>query len=239
MPHVQWAALLAVVVATAATIRVWERGDWWLGLMVRPSVAIRELVFGLAFASVLIAVCNVLIVLTTDLRQARGSGVPSWDLAALFLPAALHEELAFRGYAYQKLRQWNRVAAIVITSLVFAGLHAGNLGASPLGIVNILIAGVLLALAYERFQRLWFPIGIHFAWNAMSGPILGYPVSGFVPRESVLRVAGAGPHLVTGGAFGIEASIWMTFVELVAVALLLRVEIRSSAVSVPHSQRSL
>ncbi len=222
MPHVQWAALLAVVAATAATIRIWERGRWNLGIGVAAGVAIREAAFGILFAAALITVCDVLIVFTTDIRQARAGGLPSWDLVALFVPAALHEELAFRGYVYQKLRQWSRGLAVAVTSIVFAVLHSGNAGASPLAIVNILIAGVLLALAYERYRRLWFPIGIHFAWNVMSGPVLGFPVSGFVPRDSVLRVAGSGPELVTGGTFGIEASIWMTVMEVLAIALLFR-----------------
>ena len=55
---------------------------------------------------------------------------------------------------------------------------------------NLILAGVLLALAYERYERLWFPIGIHIAWNVASGPILGYDVSGYVPSQTVLRTIG-------------------------------------------------
>ena len=46
-----------------------------------------------------------------------------------------------------------------------------------MAILNLILAGILLALAYERFERLWFPIGIHFLWNILSGPILGYGVN--------------------------------------------------------------
>jgi len=34
--------------------------------------------------------------------------------------------------------------------------------------------------------------------------------------------AGTGPDLVTGGAFGIEGSVWMTLTEIAAIALMIR-----------------
>jgi hypothetical protein len=77
-------------------------------------------------------------------------------------------------------------------------------------------------LAYERYQRLWFPIGIHFVWNVLSGPILGYGVSGYVAETAVFRTIGSGPLLVTGGAFGIEGSVWMAAAELGGIFWLAR-----------------
>lgn len=217
---VQWAALLSVIVSTALTIRLWERGRWSLGVFIAPAIALRHFAIGLLFAAFLILLCDVLIVLAGGVRQQSGNGFPVRDVLILFVPAALHEELAFRGYVYQKLRQWNRVVAIVVSSAVFALLHTGNAGVSKFAIINVLIAGVLLALAYERFRDLWFPIGVHFAWNVVSGPVLGFPVSGFVPRASLLRVTAAGPALITGGSFGMEASLCMTVVEIAGIVLL-------------------
>ena len=112
------------------------------------------------------------------------------------------------------MRRWNRWAAIFATSVVFAALHGGNRGISLMAILNLILAGILLALAYERFERLWFPIGIHFLWNILSGPILGYGVSGYVAQSTVFRTIGSGSVLITGGAFGIEASVWMGLVEV-------------------------
>ena len=122
---------------------------------------------------------------------------------------------------------WNRIGAIGITSIVFAALHATNRGISAIAIINLIIAGVLLALAYERYQRLWFPIGIHFVWNLLSGPILGYGVSGYAAETTVFRTIGSGPLLVTGGAFGIEGSVWMAVAELGGIFWLLN-ELRIS-----------
>jgi membrane protease YdiL (CAAX protease family) len=220
--YAQWAALLSVTVATVLVIIVWEQRRFNIGFIVPVRVAIREGLAGAAFAILLILACDVLVLLFSNLRQSRAAGFSVRDLIAVFIPAALHEELAFRGYVYQKLREWSRGVAITISSIVFALLHGGNNGASVLAIVNIVVAGVMLALAYERYRRLWFPIGIHFAWNLLSGPILGFPVSGFVARSTLFRVTGSGPALVTGGSFGIEASVCMTVLEILGIIWLLK-----------------
>ena len=221
-PFVQWAALLSVTVATAITIRVWERGRWDVGFFIAARRAAGEFLRGILFATLLVAVCASLMMASRTIRIMAGGGFSGSELLSVFIPAALHEELAFRGYLYQKLREWSRTTAIVISSSVFALLHSGNIGVSAIALANVLMAGVLLAFAYELFRALWFPIGIHLAWNVVSGPILGFPVSGFSPRVAFLRVASGGPVLLTGGAFGIEASIFMTAVEIAGIALLWR-----------------
>jgi len=210
----QWAGLMAAICATAFTVRIIENGRWRLGLFVPPQIAATDFLRGTLFAAVVILLVDGALLLTTGVHHARGAGFPWLELIAVFAPAAVNEELVFRGYLFQKMRMWNRFAAIGVTSTVFALLHATNRGISIIAIVNLIVAGVLLALAYERFERLWFPIGIHLAWNLLSGPILGYHVSGYVARATVVRAIGSGPLLVTGGAFGIEGSIWMTAAEL-------------------------
>ncbi len=100
-------------------------------------------------------------------------------------------------------------------------MHGANNGLTAVAFANLLLAGVLLALAYERYGRLWFPIGLHLAWNLLCGPILGYDVSGYIPERSVLTTRGKGAPLLTGGIFGIEGSIWIVLVEVAGIALLL------------------
>ena len=222
VPWFQWIALTSVAGATAATVAIFERGRWNLGLFVTPRRSITELLLGLAGAAILIGLADLLVVATTPLYHGRGNGFPWNELMVVFIPAVLHEELLFRGYVFQKLRMWHRRFAIVSVSALFAALHLWNDYISVLAITNVFLGGILLSLAYERYLRLWFPIGLHLMWNVMSGPILGYDVSGYAPDESVLTVLGNGPLLFTGGAFGIEGSVWMTAVELVAIVVLWR-----------------
>lgn len=221
-PLGHWGNLLSAGVATAATVAIWERGRWRLGLFVEPRVAARELLAGCAWGAVLVGACALLVAATTDLRHVRGEGFPWLELMVVFLPAAVHEELLFRGYPFQKLHQWNRGVALVLFAVVFAALHSGNAGVTHLGLVNIFFGGILLGLAWERYQRLWLPIGVHLAWNLMTGPILGHEVSGYESSRTLLIEVGGGPPWLTGGDFGIEASVWMTGVEVAAIWFLAR-----------------
>jgi membrane protease YdiL (CAAX protease family) len=217
----QWLALSAAVVATALCIVIFDRGRWPIGFSGPPLAAVRELLFGGLVAAMLIGFADFLVALMANLHHTRGNGFPWTELIAVYIPAAIHEELLFRGYAYQKMRRWSRVTAIVVLSLLFAVAHMGNRGVTVIAFTNLVIAGVLLALAYELYTRLWFPIGLHLMWNLVSGPIIGYPVSGFVSNPTVLITQVSGPPAITGGAFGLEGSIAVTIAELLAIGWLL------------------
>jgi membrane protease YdiL (CAAX protease family) len=218
----QWIALVSVCVAAFATIAIMEHGVWNLGMFVPARVATREFLLGCGAAVLLIGAADGLVMLTTRLRHVAGNGFPWIELIGVYLPAVFHEELLFRGYPFQKIWRRHRAAAVLLSSIVFAALHAGNNAFSLLAMANLFFAGILLALAYARYQRLWFPIGIHLGWNLLSGPILGYNVSGYVSNESVLRTVGRGSPWLTGGLFGIEGSVWIVVVELAGIVLLLR-----------------
>jgi membrane protease YdiL (CAAX protease family) len=215
-----WIALVSATFSTWATVRVMERGEWSIGFLVAPKLAGREMAFGLAFAAAVIGLCDGLILAVTNLRHVRGSGAPWLELAVIFVPAAVQEEVVFRGYVFQRIRRWNRGVAIVLTSAVFAFLHGANEGITVIAFANLALAGVLLAIAYERYGRLWFPIGIHLGWNILSGPVLGYGVSGFQAGSTLVRTIGSAPSWLSGGTFGVEGSAAMTAVEVVAIAVL-------------------
>lgn len=219
-PFRYWTGLIAVSVATAITIGIWERGVWALGLFIPPRIAAREFAIGALWGVALVGTGAILIVLSTDVRHQPGRGFPWLELILVYAPAALHEELLFRGYPFQKLLQINRAFALFFVAFLFAALHAGNQAVTPLALANVFLGGLLLGLAYERYHHLWFPIGLHLFWNLMSGPILGHEVSGYTGAMTVFVERGAGPWWLTGGNFGIEGSVWMTVVELAAIAVL-------------------
>jgi membrane protease YdiL (CAAX protease family) len=222
LPFIQWTGFLAVSVATVAAVAIWSPGDRSVGLIVAPHLALLELLRGLLWGFVLITSCVALVMACTSIRLQAGVGFPWRDLWLVFIPAVVHEELLFRGFAFQRLLRWNRLFALLFGAVIFAALHAGNDSVTPLGLLNVFLGGLLLGLAFERFGRLWFPIGIHLAWNLTTGPIFGDEVSGFGMPRSMLIETGGGPDALTGGTFGIEGSVLMTLVELAAIALLAR-----------------
>lgn len=220
-PFQQWIGLISATVASVLTILILDHGRWDLGLFVPPRLAVREFLIGSAWGIALIGIAAIVVILTTQVRHGPGRGFPWRELAAVFLPAAIHEELVFRGYPFQKLVRVNATFAVIAIALLFGALHANNSSVTPLGLLNIFLGGVLLGVAYLRYRRLWFPIGLHLAWNLMTGPILGHEVSGYQGFETVLTESGQGPWWLSGGEFGIEGSVVMTAVELLAIALLL------------------
>lgn len=121
--------------------------------------------------------------------------------------AAITEELMFRGLALQGLeRLFGSRAALVATSLFFGAAHLFNPGASLWSALAIAVeAGLLLGAAFLWRRSIWFVVGLHFAWNSTE-QLLGIPVSG-KPAEGLLTTHVSGPSILTGGAFGLEASI--------------------------------
>lgn len=146
---------------------------------------------------------------------------------------AYYEELLFRGYLtlnlFEGLQRYPlkfRLAAIGTTFLVsafFAVVHANNPNATWLGVLNILLAGFMLGVPYFISGSLATPIGIHFAWNFVQGPLLGLPVSGIIFPTSLIQTNSAQPVLISGGTFGLEGGLIGTIgITAIIVVILFR-----------------
>lgn len=127
----------------------------------------------------------------------------------LFFLVAVSEEIFFRGILFRMInRRWNIWAALVISALIFGGLHILNDNATLWSSIAIAIeAGSLLGAAYAYSKNIWLPIGIHWIWNYTQGNILGFPVSGEDNVTSIITPEISGPQWLTGGSFGAEASV--------------------------------
>jgi uncharacterized protein len=138
--------------------------------------------------------------------------------------AAFHEEILFRGYLLQNLLDLRRpIFGVLFTSVLFWLVHGLNPAAwsSPFVAINLMLAGVLLALAYLISDNIWFPTAMHFAWNYFQGPILSIPVSGLTMQGLVdLRVNPDAHPYLTGGAFGLEGSAVCAGVQVIVIAIL-------------------
>ncbi len=146
-----------------------------------------------------------------------------WSAVVVQAGAAVSEELLFRGLALQALEHlWGSRAALVITSLFFGVAHLGAPGANAWsGLAIALEAGVLLAAAFLWRRNIWFVVGLHFAWNTTE-QLLGIPVSGHTP-EALFTADVHGSALLTGGSFGLEASVVPVLIGVaLAAAMLVR-----------------
>jgi hypothetical protein len=117
--------------------------------------------------------------------------------------------------------------ALVISVLLFGLAHLGNPNATLYGAAAIGIeGGMLLGVAYLLTRRLWLPIGIHFGWNFIQAGVFGPNLSGH-EVESLLQSRLSGPELLSGGALGVEGSVFtLTLCLLVSFVFLIRVRRR-------------
>lgn len=124
------------------------------------------------------------------IRNGIGSTL-AWTVA-MFLGAALYEEIAYRGFLFPQLyvkiggthraRLW---IALLVSQVVFAASHIPahvtlrHLSGSALWTTVVLqgITGGMLALLYLRTRNLWISIGIHGLANAPTPLVAG--ASGF------------------------------------------------------------
>jgi membrane protease YdiL (CAAX protease family) len=127
---------------------------------------------------------------------------------AVAIVSGFSEEIFFRGFFFRLTEQWlGTWAALGLSAALFGGLHLGNPNATLLAAVAIMLeAGIMLAAIYMITRRLWAAVGLHAAWNFAQGGIYGIPVSGG-EMDGMLRPDIRGSDLLTGGAFGAEASL--------------------------------
>ena len=90
----------------------------------------------------------------------------------ILVPVA--EELMYRGLIFGSLYNRSRVAAYIVSTLIFAAIHVvGYIGMwepadLALSVLQYLPAGICLGWAYARSGTIWAPILMHMAINQTS-----------------------------------------------------------------------
>jgi len=186
---------------------------------IAPKRMLRLTVLGLIVGLVIFSVTIGIIALAGDYHITGSSWSTALIVAFIALLAdAAAEEIIFRGFIFRTCRDlWGPWIALAISALLFGAIHAFNPHATLVsGIAIAVEAGVLLAVAYAVTESLWFPIGIHAGWNFSESIIYGANVSGLTVHDTLFSAKLAGPDILTGGAFGPEASVVAVAVCLVA-----------------------
>ena len=143
--------------------------------------------------------------------------------AAYFSLLALGEEVAFRGYGFQ------RFSAVVGSSgaafgfaLFYAIIHALQPGSTNASIAISVVFSFLLTTAYLRSRALWMSWGLNLAWKASQALIFGLPVAGVSSHSPLIEGNPMGPFWLTGGGFGLDASWFACIVLLAAFPIVYR-----------------
>jgi hypothetical protein len=179
---------------------------------------------GISTAVLVVALIWVVGGVRLELDPTRSLNVLAYGLY-LFLFVALFEEALFRGFVFQRFVAGAGVWIAQITmGLLFAASHWGNPdmhGATLVwATIELFLGAVLLGLAYLRTRSLALPVGIHLGWNWAQGHLLGFGVSGFEHAGWFHPVFQDRPEWISGGSFGLEASIFAVIVDTALLVLL-------------------
>ncbi len=167
---------------------------------------------------------------------------PDWTVAfkGLFSMgmAAFVEELLFRVIVFKLTEEFcGSWIALAVSVFYFGFAHAGNPNATLWTSIAVGVeAGVLLTAAYMLTRTIWFPFAVHFGWNYFQAKIYGVTTSG-IAFEGLIVPTIDGPEWLTGGTFGVEASVAAVLLCLIAAAFILKMAINNNQILAPMWQR--
>lgn len=207
-----WVLLASVIAGHMVTFRLLEPRGWSFVRLDVTALRARAIGGAALLSTVAIAIATLPLLAIGWLAVARAPA-GNWLIAALgtlvFLtPAALWEEMLFRGYAFATLAEWfGTPAALGITSAVFGLVHLQNAGATLESISVVALAGVFLGGVLVATRSLWAAFAAHLSWNWLLAGLLHSDVSGVPFATPDYRVIDAGPDWATGGPWGPEGGV--------------------------------
>lgn len=241
--HVLLGAAASVVTVLAAHVSYVLYVKWFerravTELSARGALA--ELGMGILIGA---GLCTLVVAAIWALGSYRATGVnrPTVVIPAIgtAFVAGYVEEILMRGIAFRIVEEalgiwW----AFLLSAAIFGLLHARSPHATVTSTLAIASsAGLVLGAAYVLTRRLWLPIGLHFAWNFAQGGLFGVTVSGR-PAHGLLQGELTGAELVSGGRFGIEASVVVVVVGLALTAAFLLLASRNGNLVLPVWQHT-
>jgi membrane protease YdiL (CAAX protease family) len=188
----------------------------------------REAGIGLAVGWGVALLCVIPMALAGGIAILVFTRASAWEwLAAdtlFFALFALGEEIAFRGYAFQRFEQAVGSLGAALGFAAYYGIVESMLpGASRLSIAVAMLLSLVLTTVYLRTRALWMSWGINFGWKASRALVFGLAVLGMDNHSPVIQGNPMGPFWVTGGGFGLDGT-WIAFLAfLIAFPVMFRI----------------
>ena len=160
------------------------------------------------------------------------SYLPVWIISA-FLNVIMQEYLV-RGYIFELLKkEYNLITSIIITTILFTGLHGGAFEAGIVAVLNVITMSVFMSVLLVYAKSLFLPIVVHAVWN-IAGSLLGcvslasdYPV--------LINCTITGDKIISGGIYKLEGSIIVLLVNIVNIIVFIIVMNKKSPTA--HNKR--
>jgi uncharacterized protein len=133
--------------------------------------------------------------------------------------AALVEDLFHRGLILRECENWLGTNPTIIIGMLVELQHIFNPNSNLFSFIYYLIWGFSLAMMFIYTKRIWLPYFFHIGWN-FAQPFYGSNLTGLNDMGSIIQSKFNGPELLTGGAVGIEGSIFTaSFLFLIGITL--------------------
>ncbi|MCL6259377.1 CPBP family intramembrane metalloprotease [Aquiflexum sp. TKW24L] len=128
-------------------------------------------------------------------------------LFTTLLVAALIEDLFHRGLIVREMENWLGTNAAIVIGMVVELQHIFNPHSNLFSLFLYLIWGFTMAMMFIYTKRIWLPYFFHIGWN-FAQPFYGSNLTGLDDMGSIIQSSFNGPELLTGGAVGIEDSVF-------------------------------
>ena len=226
------AAFVGLPMVYIITKYLWKRDFKWMCLNINLKYFFTGILLGVILPIIIIVILLIMGNATVSELPDRYSVMNVVTIVigylGLSLFTAVAEETVFRAIVVREIAaKWNWIVATLIGGIYFGLVHLFTL--NNLSIIDTLwiilsatIASSLFIAMYIRSKSLWLPIGFHAGWNFCLAAIIGTKMSGKESGLGIYNFNLSGNYLMTGGQFGVEASVIPFFIFLVMGILLIK-----------------
>jgi membrane protease YdiL (CAAX protease family) len=117
------------------------------------------------------------------------------------------------------MENWLGTNVAIVIGMLVELQHIYNPNSNLFSFFYYLIWGFTMAMLFIYTKRIWLPFFFHLGWN-FSQPFYGSNLTGVNDFGSIIQSKFNGPELLTGGAVGIEDSIFTeSFLLLIGIIL--------------------
>lgn len=189
--------------------------------------ALREILLGLGIGGGMVVLIT-LILIISGFYEVDHLNSPGLLITRIFRysQGAFIEELIFTLIIFRLAEEFSgTVIAYVFVSLVFGGMHLMNDNATLVTSLCISVQQITLLAPFILTRRIWMGWAVHLNWNFSQAGVFGMNNSG-MDHGGFISPLINGPNWITGGDFGIEASLLSLLINLCVGIVLFRMAIK-------------
>lgn len=164
---------------------------------------------------------SILILYLLGYYQAIGISTTHYSikLFTILLLAALVEDLFHRGLIIRVCENWLGTHPTLVIGMLVEMQHIYNPNSNLFSLFLYVTWGFTMAMMFIYTKRIWLPYFFHIGWN-FSQPFYGSNLTGLNDMGSIIQSKWNGPEIFTGGAVGIEGSLFTAvFLLLIGITL--------------------